>query len=177
MLDYVRPDLLMLRQLCLGLVMWDYVEPTLAWVYQQVPLALRQATGCEEKKVGLGEGGWPVAAGVAGASKVEHEQRSSKQEVSSSDEDDDDDFAYLRAAAKKKKKSMETTTSLSKVDILGYAQAHANVTTGALMAIGLRFAGTAHGPAHRTLSFHVRRFHVRNFSLFWTILFVVLTDL
>ena len=46
LLDYVRPDLLMVRQLCLGLVMWDAIAPTLAWVDQQVPRMLRQATGC-----------------------------------------------------------------------------------------------------------------------------------
>ena len=45
LLDYVRPDLLMLRQMCLGLVMWDSVEPTLQWVQQQVPETLRIATG------------------------------------------------------------------------------------------------------------------------------------
>ena len=40
LLDYVRPD-----QMCLGLVMWDSVEPTLQWVQQQVPETLRIATG------------------------------------------------------------------------------------------------------------------------------------
>ena len=39
MLDYVRPDLLMLRQLCLGLVMWNDIQPTLEWVHEQVPVS------------------------------------------------------------------------------------------------------------------------------------------
>ena len=50
LLDYVRPDLLMLRQMCLGLVMWDSVEPTLQWVQQQVPETLRIATGKYSKR-------------------------------------------------------------------------------------------------------------------------------
>ncbi|CAG4961366.1 unnamed protein product [Colias eurytheme] len=37
MLDFVRPDLLMLRVISRGLVLWDSIEPTEEWVESQVP--------------------------------------------------------------------------------------------------------------------------------------------
>ncbi|CAH0686482.1 unnamed protein product [Spodoptera exigua] len=36
-LDFVRPDLLMLRVIARGLVLWDSIEPTEEWVESQVP--------------------------------------------------------------------------------------------------------------------------------------------
>ena len=119
LLDYVRPDLLMLRQMCLGLVMWDSVEPTLQWVQQQVPETLRIATGVEMK---------------------------TKTKSTTSNEDENT------------ANNVSSTGPIGKVDRLGYAQAHANIITGALLSIGFRYAGTAHGPAHATLSFYVERF-------------------
>ena len=119
LLDYVRPDLLMLRQMCLGLVMWDSVELTLKWVQQQVPETLRIATGVEMK---------------------------TKNKFTTSNEDGNTT------------NNASSTGPIGKVDRLGYAQAYANIITGALLSIGFRYAGTAHGPAHATLSFHVERF-------------------
>lgn len=36
-LDYVRPDFILLRMLARSLVMWDSVEPSHAWVLDQLP--------------------------------------------------------------------------------------------------------------------------------------------
>ena len=128
LLDYVRPDLLMLRQMCMGLVMWDGVEPSLDWVRKQVPVTLRQATGVEVKQ----------------------------PQDSTGDTGDGGSSSHSTATG--------TTTATSppvigKVDRLGYAQAHANIITGALLSMGMRYAGTRHAPAHATLSYHVTRFH------------------
>ena len=41
LLDYVRPDLLLLRVLCRSLVMWDSVLPNAEWIESHVPLMLR----------------------------------------------------------------------------------------------------------------------------------------
>uniref|UniRef100_A0A1B0CZC3 Anaphase-promoting complex subunit 1 middle domain-containing protein n=1 Tax=Phlebotomus papatasi TaxID=29031 RepID=A0A1B0CZC3_PHLPP len=41
LLDFVRPDLLMLRMISRGLIMWDSVEPTKEWLNQQFPAALQ----------------------------------------------------------------------------------------------------------------------------------------
>ncbi|XP_061376792.1 anaphase-promoting complex subunit 1 isoform X2 [Danaus plexippus] len=42
MLDYVRPDLLMLRVIARGLVLWDDIEPTEEWVENQVAESIRK---------------------------------------------------------------------------------------------------------------------------------------
>ncbi len=127
LLDYVRPDLLLLRQMCLGLVTWDAVRPSLGWISAQVPLALRKATFADDW-----DGDWDTAAAAAGGGGG--------------------GAAALATAA------AASTANISKVDLMGYAQAHANITAGAVMAIGLRFAGTANETARETLSYHVRRF-------------------
>lgn len=36
-LDSVRPDLLLLRVIARGLILWDEVEPTKEWLYTQFP--------------------------------------------------------------------------------------------------------------------------------------------
>ncbi|KAJ3090790.1 Anaphase-promoting complex subunit 1 [Quaeritorhiza haematococci] len=41
MLDYVRPDFLMLRVISSNLIMWDWVHPTRKWVEGQVPAFIR----------------------------------------------------------------------------------------------------------------------------------------
>ncbi|CAK1542886.1 unnamed protein product [Leptosia nina] len=41
MLDFVRPDLLMLRIIARGLVLWDSIEPTEEWVENQVPATIK----------------------------------------------------------------------------------------------------------------------------------------
>lgn len=43
LLDYVRPDMLMLRVISRALVLWDTVLPTTAWVKAQIPDFIRQA--------------------------------------------------------------------------------------------------------------------------------------
>jgi anaphase-promoting complex subunit 1 len=43
LLDYVRPDLLLLRVVARALILWDSVEPTEAWVRDQIPKFIRVA--------------------------------------------------------------------------------------------------------------------------------------
>ncbi|XP_028156342.1 anaphase-promoting complex subunit 1 isoform X2 [Ostrinia furnacalis] len=40
-LDYVRPDLLMLRIIARGLVLWDSIEATEEWIEEQVPASIK----------------------------------------------------------------------------------------------------------------------------------------
>lgn len=42
LLDYVRPDLLLLRCLARNLVLWDQIRPTQTWVDTEIPALLRQ---------------------------------------------------------------------------------------------------------------------------------------
>ena len=61
LLDFVRPDLLMLRTLCRGLVLWDAVVGTAEWVEAQIPCAISDAF---DRLGSLGEAA--AAAGMGG---------------------------------------------------------------------------------------------------------------
>jgi len=63
LLDYVRPDLLMLRLIARSLVLWDSVEPTEEWLLNQIPHAIRFSF---ERLAG----GGTTAATVAAAHKM-----------------------------------------------------------------------------------------------------------
>lgn len=41
LLDFVRPDFLMLRILSRGLIMWNDIEPTIKWIAEQVPKSIQ----------------------------------------------------------------------------------------------------------------------------------------
>ena len=43
LLDYVRPDLLLLRVVSRSLILWDSVEPSEEWVLAQVPKMIQDA--------------------------------------------------------------------------------------------------------------------------------------
>ncbi|DBA03173.1 TPA: hypothetical protein N0F65_003893 [Lagenidium giganteum] len=44
LLDYVRPDILLIRTLAKNLVMWDEIEPTQSWIYEtEMPKQLKEA--------------------------------------------------------------------------------------------------------------------------------------
>lgn len=43
LLEYVRPDFLMLRVIARALILWDDVKPSKAWIESQLPLAVRSA--------------------------------------------------------------------------------------------------------------------------------------
>lgn len=42
LLDYIRPDLLLLRSLARNLVLWDQIQPTKTWVESEIPALLRR---------------------------------------------------------------------------------------------------------------------------------------
>jgi len=52
LLDFIRPDFLLLRLLSRGLIMWDSIYPSTEWVESHIPAIIRQcdssATGIEE---------------------------------------------------------------------------------------------------------------------------------
>eukprot|EP00516_Mucochytrium_quahogii_P003269 CAMPEP_0203751382 /NCGR_PEP_ID=MMETSP0098-20131031/5463_1 /ASSEMBLY_ACC=CAM_ASM_000208 /TAXON_ID=96639 /ORGANISM=" , Strain NY0313808BC1" /LENGTH=2329 /DNA_ID=CAMNT_0050641079 /DNA_START=277 /DNA_END=7263 /DNA_ORIENTATION=+ len=99
LLDYVRPDLLMLRVIARNLVLWDTVEPTEVWLLSQIPPAIRFSF---ERLAG----GGTTAAAVAAANvvKARHAKAVDEDEVLdeddvyqeiASDSDDDQDNASL----------------------------------------------------------------------------------
>jgi anaphase-promoting complex subunit 1 len=104
LLDYVRPDLLMLRVVSRSLVLWDNIEPSIDWVTQQIPAVVLEA----------------------------FEKMGAKNSAAS-------DYS-------------------PEIDAQTIRQAHANIVAGACLAIGLRFAGSAHLKAHQVLLHFVGHF-------------------
>ncbi|KAG1700314.1 hypothetical protein DVH05_012115 [Phytophthora capsici] len=103
LLDYVRPDILLVRTLAKNLVMWNDISPTTDWIEQhQVPAQLL------------------------------HAYRS----ILSHNGDD----------------------SSSHADLHSICEAYANIIAGAVMSIGLRFAGTENTSARETLRKYVLHF-------------------
>jgi len=45
LLEYVRPDFLMLRVIARSLILWDDVEPSSSWIESQLPTAVQEAYG------------------------------------------------------------------------------------------------------------------------------------
>lgn len=41
LLDFVCPDFLLLRMVARGLILWDDILPSIGWVEQHVPAAIR----------------------------------------------------------------------------------------------------------------------------------------
>eukprot|EP00899_Mesostigma_viride_P028297 jgi/Mesvir1/8652/Mv02596-RA.1 len=93
-LDFVRPDFVLLRVLASGLILWDSVSPTKAWVEGLVP---------------------PVIADAVSAVHAGEWER------------------------------------LVAVDVGAVVQTHVHIMAGACLAMGIRYAGTAHEPARDTL--------------------------
>lgn len=48
LLDYIRPDLLLLRSLGKNLILWDSIDNSIEWIESQIPTSLRTYSGTEE---------------------------------------------------------------------------------------------------------------------------------
>ena len=93
LLDFVRPDLLLLRVISRGLIMWNSVEPTFEWIQSQISKTLKDII----------------------------------------------------------KKRPDPENDPYDMDHEAICQAYCNIVTGAVMVIGLRYAGTENPIAFKTL--------------------------
>eukprot|EP00750_Incisomonas_marina_P014340 INCI17642.1.p1 GENE.INCI17642.1~~INCI17642.1.p1 ORF type:complete len:2187 (+),score=310.65 INCI17642.1:219-6779(+) len=118
MLDYVRPDLLMLRVVARSLVLWDKVRPDLEWVAGHVPHPVVDAYNylCQRPIYDLSE------------------------------------------ATEEQKRQHERYSRTEHVDWNNVREARANIVSGACMALGLKYAGTAHSGACAVLLHYLREF-------------------
>ncbi|KAI9907428.1 hypothetical protein PsorP6_003646 [Peronosclerospora sorghi] len=111
LLDYVRPDILLVRTLAKNLVMWNSIVPTVEWIERhEIPAQLLQAY------------------------QLIHDTREDKHRL-----------AYPCGTP-------------SHADIQSICEAYANISAGACMSIGLRFAGSGHTVARATLRKYVVHF-------------------
>lgn len=138
LLDYVRPDLLLLRVIARSLVLWDDVQPSAEWVHRQLPSILHKQVGED--------------AGAADTEDVE---------MKDSPEDTSQEARMKRRSSSVTSAAQAASKERSRhslVDEKAIKQARANVVAGACFALGLRFAGTALQSARDVLLDKVRFF-------------------
>ena len=144
LLDYVRPDLLLLRVLCRSLVLWDSVQPTVEWVESHVPIML--AACVERLRMAA-----PPLPGLPGDSSTDSDDSDSGARPSNVVE------VLVPATADAPARKVAVVVPVS-VDWDLVRQAHANIIAGACSALGYRYAGTADAVAVRTIILWLHRF-------------------
>ena len=155
LLDYVRPDQLLIRTLARGLVMWDHVRGTEEWIRTQVPLCLRSAV----KRL--------LETGVHGmftSGTSEHDMLESilgaKEGGEEIEEKSDEDAMVVEDQETKKKVEEVDVQNEENIDAQSVRQAYANIIAGTCAAIGYRYAGTGDRDAYNILMHHLRRFAI-----------------
>jgi len=97
LLDYVRPDLLMLRVVARSLVLWDNVEPTEAWALGQVPPAIRFSF---ERLLGGGSTAAAIrAASLAGVKHAGSSPHGSNRRRSTGNVNNTDEYELISSGA------------------------------------------------------------------------------
>ena len=134
LLDYVRPDLLLLRVIARNLVLWDDVQPTTDWLNSQLPDILKRSPAVED---------------------AEDEEMKDSLDESSQDTRLKRRSTSMNSSSNSQNKER---TGKAHVDQKAIKQARANVIAGACFAMGLRFAGTALQTARDVLLDKVRFF-------------------
>jgi len=138
MLDFVRPDFLMLRVIARALILWDDIQPTAEWVSSQLPSIVKKSFDKLKQLAQKRTTNVKSLADLALNDDVDEESISlapSASEILQHDEDVDviNDRQALR-------------------------QAHAFILTGGCLALGLRYAGTGNQNAALAIEEHAREF-------------------
>ena len=166
LLDYVRPDFLLLRVWARGLVLWSQVQPTSDWVYSQVPAVVRSrmrrlvAGLVRAPTAGAGGAGGGGGGGGGGTvhpfvpSRFTRIEPYPSMDYEGSDAelgvDDDGDHSHGMAPDASEAEREDTEQTVRQCD--------ANIVCGACLAVGFRFAGTADTTAKATLTAFVKYF-------------------
>jgi len=135
LLNYVRPDLLLLRVVARSLILWDEVEPSANWIENQVPFVVKESYGMLSK----------TAADALGRGSI-----SSLGDVEPMiDKDAGEDYSTTKA-----RMSVD-----SHVDRQYIRQAYSFIIAGGCFSIGLRYAGTGNKAAATTIMARVKDFY------------------
>mmetsp|Transcript_19350 Transcript_19350/g.23231 ORF Transcript_19350/g.23231 Transcript_19350/m.23231 type:complete len:350 (+) Transcript_19350:285-1334(+) len=131
LLEYVRPDFLLLRVVARSLILWNDVMPTSKWIEDQIPVVVKNSFGRMKASV----------QSTADLSDFANIETGAKKEPKESG-DDEMHSADHRESSPGEKKSGDTPFPEQDGDRQAIRQIHAHVVAGACFAIGLRFAGT-----------------------------------
>ena len=132
LLEYVRPDFLMLRVIARALILWNDVKPSRDWIESQLPpvvrKAYRQMRDASRKASGL--------TGLSNFSQADDESNAMEDTQNPVDEE-----------RWKQNPSISTSQQNQDFDRQAIRQIYAHVIAGACFGIGLRFAGTGDSEA------------------------------
>ena len=158
LLDYVRPDLLMLRVIARSLILWDDVRPTSEWIDDQIPGMVKRAFG---RMIAKAEN----MAGFAGLANFANMRMNPSPRTKSSA---DTSSSAGRQHADGGSDEENTNTSRKSTSFVAHAnhiekqqaddddtdvdrqtirQAHVHVIAGACFGMGLRYAGSGNEDA------------------------------
>ena len=128
-LEYIRPDLLLLRVVARSLIMWDEVDPTEDWIESQIPTVIR------ESYASIGSA--PNITSIAGIVSMDiHDDNDGRE---SSKESNSNEFG---------ERNEIFDESLDKQAV---RQIYAHLVAGACFSLGLRFAGSGDPSAASTV--------------------------
>jgi anaphase-promoting complex subunit 1 len=124
LLEYIRPDLLLLRVLSRALILWDEVKPTADWIDDQIPIVVRESYQ-------------QMRSIVEGASNF-----SSISNLGSNGTDADGETADTAGDSTTGRNAATFSFRDESVDKQAVRQIYVHIIAGACFGIGLRFAGT-----------------------------------
>lgn len=133
LLEYARPDTLMLRVLARSMILWDEVEPSVEWIELQIPSVVRRAY-------------LKMRSIAAKAAQVAERAFGRELEGNSHVNPSGAPSAIASTAAvsgERQNAGLENGKSLPDVDRQTVRQMHAYIVAGSCFSIGIRYAGTA----------------------------------
>ena len=166
-LDALRPDYILMRVAARSLVLWGSVEPSVAWVLNQVPgivlsavhagLASAQASGGTQDLLGQ------LAALMAGGEQAQPpSSRPSDTTGATASAQVSSGEAGLEhcvsGGTSSPARHMLPESAWRALDALAVNQIHVSCLAGACWALGMRFAGTINPAAKQTLLHFLRLF-------------------
>lgn len=144
LLDYVRPDLLLLRVVARSLILWDAVLANDEWIEAQIPSVVKDSYSILGQQVG------PSLTSLTGIEPMQVDVNLSGAK------DTDENKKIPEADVETGNAKVETAER--NVDRQAIRQIHAHLVAGACFSLGLRYAGTGDQKAARTLMRRIQVF-------------------
>jgi len=140
LLEYARPDTLMLRVVARSLVLWDEVEPSHDWIKTQIPVVVQRSYKAMEARA-------KKVAAFTGLGPEENKKADERENDILNSNNQNMDLT-----SKDKEKHNQEPPADTNVDRQSIRQIHAYVLSGSCFSIGLRFSGTSDAGAAAAIS-------------------------
>lgn len=161
LLEYVRPDHLMLRMVAYGLIMWDDITPTEDYIASHVPAmiyqhAFQRSTLSLSGRI-LQRMDETSSSSSSSGSMLFNSRLPPRASTSTS-------LGYNNSPSASSGYNygynplgpFSSSSSNAKIDYELISQSYCSIVSGCCMAIALRFAGTANQQAYKTIYRHLR---------------------